>query len=85
MLAEEQAREKWCPMARYADMSVGAANRWPQETPTPHALNPVPCRCIASDCMMWRWELVRAGQSFVDGSKRGQRGWCGLAGKPEAP
>ena len=24
----------------------------------PHALNPVPCRCIASECMAWRWGPV---------------------------
>lgn len=46
--------------------------------------------CIASQCMAWRWERVRQivpakdpraeqGVRFVDG----ERGFCGLAGKPD--
>lgn len=69
MLTEEEARKKWCPFVRYYEAGDRAAsNRWRQSLPAeePHALNPVPCRCIASDCMMWQW--------FDH-----QKGYCGLA------
>ena len=35
-------------------------------------------KCIASDCMMWRWST-----SFDDGTKtpRATFGYCGLGGK----
>jgi hypothetical protein len=59
---EKDARTKWCPFVRYVtgeEDDQAPANRWPDFT------NPPPCRCIASDCMMWRW---------ADGTA----GWCGL-------
>jgi len=33
-------------------------------------------RCIASDCMMWTWELKKEGEKWVESNK----GYCGLAG-----
>jgi hypothetical protein len=55
-------------------MMEPSSNRWRQREPTPEALNPVPCRCIASECMAWRWE--------PDNPKpiEQHRGFCGLAG-----
>lgn len=58
LTTEEQAREKWCPLARYSTTSGDpASNRWRQSLPEdqPYAANPVPCRCIGSECMAWRW------------------------------
>jgi len=78
MLTEEQAREKWCPFARVADKPdgpVAGANRWPG-----HAFANHSC-CIASDCMAWWWG---AKESPPVGAYPGKRGYCGLAGKPEA-
>lgn len=46
-------------------------------------------RCIASRCMAWRWERVvepvDPATKFprVGVVKRGERGYCGLVGKPE--
>ena len=40
-MTEDEAREKWCPY------SYTSANRDKDEYFT---------RCIASDCMMWRWK-----------------------------
>lgn len=56
LLTEEQASTKWCPHSRYNSNGELASNRWKQSLPEdqPHALNPVPCRCIASECMAWR-------------------------------
>lgn len=64
-MTEDEAKTKWCPMAR---------------TITP-VMQEAQCtngtwdfRCIASDCMMWRWKLdVR----FAEMSKTD--GHCGLA------
>ena len=54
-MTEQEARTKWCPMARVSTYSVGnpaesAANRTDEGTPYPAS------RCIASDCMMWEPE-----------------------------
>ena len=50
MLTEAEAREKWCPMVRYVSGDDDApANRWSGVN------NPSPCRCIASQCMAWRF------------------------------
>ena len=59
---EAEARKKWCPFAlikdgmnRYSDV-VGDAKE---------------LRCIASDCMAWRWETVLPVE----------QGYCGLVKK----
>ena len=38
-------------------------------------------KCGASECMMWRWEFISA--SYPLPAKKGNRGYCGLAGRPE--
>ena len=82
MLTEQEARTKWCPMARVArfgiekselgntvEAIVGSCNR----DALGKSPNPIgSCRCIASDCMMWRWDIASEGH-------------CGLAGPMEAP
>jgi len=75
-MMEDKAKEKWCPFVRHFtgnasdDYSIDpAANRWGKH------LNPNPCRCIASDCMAWRWQLTRDGWASASG-------YCGLAGTP---
>ena len=58
-------------------------------------LRPV-VNCIASQCAMWRWVAEHDGsfhltmtgpdltvQSRIPNFKRSDRGYCGLAGKPE--
>jgi hypothetical protein len=65
---EAQARHLWCPMVRFTvDSEDSACNRWsgiPEEIS-----NPPQCRCIASQCAMWRWLT-------------NETGYCGLGGKP---
>lgn len=104
LLTEEQARTKWCPMVRvlhYVNLSDDAnavsVNRGlsleehasvckaeeNHDEKLPHS-----CRCVASDCMMWRsspsltinnpTRQPGAGQT-IDRS----RGYCGLAGRAE--
>lgn len=89
LLTEEAAREKWCPFARvYAvvDGDVVTVNRETLSQPAKW------CRCIASGCMMWRWEAgarLDAKRDFVvqgmgEHGVGHARGFCGRAGKPEA-
>jgi hypothetical protein len=66
MHTEKQARELWCPVARVAvgNYSV-AVNRDEGDEII------AGCRCIASECAMWRWSLPRR--------RRGDdEGYCGL-------
>ena len=65
LLTEEQAREKWCPMARVEIDGGHLVNKLDKKW------DPL---CIASDCMMWRW-----GEPVLDG-KNARQGYCGLAG-----
>jgi len=76
-MTEDQAKEKWCPYVRHFSGSVDdevvvdpAANRWGRH------LNPGPCRCIASECMAWRYHSSSRSESE-------RHGYCGLAGIPE--
>jgi hypothetical protein len=79
-MTEDEAKTKWCPFVRYsAAFDDYASNRWKQSSPEdePDALNPVACRCIASQCMAWR-KLHDADFDSHDNLP----GFCGLAGKP---
>jgi len=69
-MTEIEAREKWCPQTRaiYAGQSFNRLGEMSEHHLTAD-LNPAPRRCIASDCMAWRW----GGRD---------KGHCGLAGKP---
>lgn len=79
MMTEEEARTKWCPMARVVgsvDMHDGppiGGNR----VGHPWRLSPFEeqCRCIASECMAWRSVM-----DMRDASS--DHGYCGLAGRP---
>ncbi len=72
LTAHAEASEKWCPMVRVDNAIGGTANRGYNaafDAPYPERY-----KCIASDCMMWRWGPTVRGQDA--------RGYCGLAGKP---
>lgn len=69
-MTEEDARQKWCPFARTFDgpivaqkvAAVASVNRIGNEIS-------IHCRCVAAECMAWRWDKLSAGE-----------GHCGLAG-----
>lgn len=65
MHTEEQAKTKWCPEARLASSGsvTGASAGGGNSTLSGRV------RCIASECMHWRWN----GEG---------RGYCGLSGRP---
>lgn len=67
-MSPEEARTRWCPMAKTA----GGANRWSDKD---HAL-PVTCMCIADDCAVWQWSVTPKGAAKQEGMK--PDGYCGL-------
>ena len=86
-MTEDEAKGKWCPQVRFADPRDGEKpsveptswNRFDEEWDYTGLL------CIASDCMMWRWNAygavdVRGKSIAVPITEQG--GYCGLAGKP---
>ena len=68
LVTEEQARKLWCPFAM-----VGMSRAMPAKGGGEECT-----RCIASECMAWRWTvddpMKRQGSADT-------RGYCGLAGK----
>ena len=61
LLTEDEARKKWCPFVRQTRGSDFPYNRDHNDLDG--------CRCIASDCMAWRWSNPHEGH-------------CGLASAP---
>lgn len=79
---EEQAKKLWCPMARVARREDLDRDRGPTVIVggcNTDALGgnriPASCRCVASQCAMWRW-----AESYPE-----DRGYCGLAGQVVLP
>ncbi len=79
MYTEEEAKTKWCPMVRMARVVAEDGGGVPKVAATSNR----GAFCIASDCMMWRWDNG-SGYEHADGSKTDpERGYCGLAGRYE--
>jgi hypothetical protein len=78
-MTEQEAKTKWCPMARckidHDCADTIAVNRWSDGAMIRGSL------CVASDCMMWRWE-VPEGKATNKNEEKWDSGYCGLAGKP---
>jgi hypothetical protein len=76
-MTEDEASRKWCPHGRVHN-AQGAYNR------TDSTVSSGPSRCVASNCMAWRWvkdplvAFVANEQTIVD--KTSEHGYCGLAG-----
>ena len=78
-MTEDQAKTKWCPMARSVPNAVGysSGNRFDGQNP-----EFLECKCIASDCMMWAkateiFHIDDDGKETVIPKKKSGR--CGLA------
>ena len=87
-MTEDEARTKFCPFARIAHVSAPTGgNRHYGGVGAEENLCMI-TRCIASDCMAWRWRQEFTGTiSNEDGGIAGltidtEIGYCGLAGKP---
>lgn len=77
-LTEEEARKKWCPMARVCATTkdtpesrahvgynrVYVSSYGTAELDDPSALSPEIAKCIGSACMMWRFETT---EELVEG------------------
>lgn len=96
LTTEMEAREKWCPQARIARRElVTVGKSLGQEMMAPAVVagvnrdalgqspNPIAsCRCLGSDCMMWRWgdeplewKTVQIAGPADDGSALLADGW----------
>jgi hypothetical protein len=69
MMTEDEARGKWCPQVQVV---IGPNNStWQNQAITNRVefveSGPAQAFCLASACMMWRWD--------------GGRGYCGLVYK----
>lgn len=78
MLTEDQARTKWCPHVRELMDDAASANR-----DYKGGLGNIAARCIASECMQWRWRDDEQRRANRDAYGIKSAGFCGLAGKPE--
>jgi len=79
-MTEEEARKKWCPMARVfsgTNQWVCACNRNMLDRDSKKA------NCIASDCMMWRWhpKFVPPGKTVNLDDIKQTLGYCGKGGR----
>jgi hypothetical protein len=80
LLTEEQARGKWCAHARTV-VSNTAFNRIFARIE--FVTSPEGCRCIASECMSWRWsEPNFLPRTEAEAKANPPKGYCGLAGRP---
>lgn len=71
LTTEKQAREKWCPWSLTGYRGIGL-NRMAAVDNSDHRAEVLhDTRCIASDCMAWRWS-----KTLTD------FGHCGLIGIP---
>lgn len=70
-MTEEEAKTKWCPMVRW----YGNANQY-EDVFDNRGYN---CTCVASGCMMWRWNYKKEENRDL---YKDHDGYCGLAGKP---
>lgn len=91
-MTEEEARNKWCPMARVQHVTfprpndegtgllcVGNRDIGLLVTPNDFDAETDITKCIASDCMAWRW--IDPTNPHLD-DRAAEGGYCGLAGKP---
>ena len=78
IMTEDKAKKKWCPMIRdggtYYGMIFNGINSAENNTQG--------YTCIASDCMMWRWEGYNAdGERLRRMEDNQYYGFCGLGGR----
>jgi len=77
-MTEDEAKQKWCPMFRVGDsLYVADADQTLATTTN------LGCKCVASNCMMWRWsEKGKDGTPLPSGGTwKPGKGYCGLAGR----
>ena len=84
-MTEEEAKQRWCPYAIYVFGNGRVSGNRDDEGGRSYVLSQGVCNCIASDCMLWRWELTQhqANELNARGNNKAVAyGYCGLGGKP---
>jgi len=71
ILTEEEAKKKWCPRYQVTQLFNDLESNRGGFGNSP--------LCLASDCMMWRWEVTNP--NYEGPEKYHDKGYCGLAGR----
>lgn len=80
-MTEAEAKERWCPFSRSATTEDASINRCGTDSSQFDANILIAyTRCIASECMVWRWTIGPNRNAKETGVS--DWGCCGLAGKP---
>lgn len=87
-MTEADAKTKWCPKVSFSDEGADAYSMNNRGDVMRRDTEPVHLtRCIASDCMAWRWEMRTVSSPDQPPheaySEPTDRGYCGAFGKPE--
>lgn len=93
MLTEQEAKEKWCPQVRRSSVLAETHMGAPTVATAVNVGTVKKNRCIASECMMWRWSAKSRCTNekdlsyccvavYEDLPREQWTGYCGLAGKP---
>jgi hypothetical protein len=77
-MTEDQAKTKKCPIFGIVIAITASVDALRKDLPKQAIINSGLC-CIASDCMMWRFDLTREEASI---GAHPENGHCGLAGNP---
>jgi hypothetical protein len=83
-MTEEEAKTKWCPYGAGVPtlVSISGGNTMAEnQTVTYHDGPKEKARCIAYQCMAWRWRGPRHYEGAEGYSKPPRVGYCGLAGE----
>ena len=77
MKTEAEAKELWCPHVRHAEIidRVFFSDGKERLAATNNGTT-----CVASHCMMWRWEDLPLHNQQM--KEKPTKGYCGLGGKP---
>lgn len=62
MLTEEEAKTKWCPQMAHHELACDETERRGQT----NIGGVIAARCIASECMAWRFEGTRTETVWID-------------------
>ena len=84
-VAENKGRERGLAGFITSEASynrVSMATDWDEDGLSVTRKQMTPCRCIASECMSWRWAKELTAEQVAKVDYEG-RGYCGLAGKPD--
>ena len=79
-MTEDEAKQKWCPFVRVIEDVGSSYNRviYAKGDERKDLLTENACKCVASDCMMWRWGKTETTMDGVQYHPAGS-GHCGLA------